>query len=108
VQEVAEVFVLGRRLGPVLQDLGANTSSTREVTFEVVLPRPPQIAARFIFPQYQYQAAIDLVEQLNPKYMFGAFPYALIKSYTTADSQSYNPLEGRISITKGWKWQRAT
>lgn len=108
VQEIAEVFVLGRRLGPILQDLGTNTAATREVNFEVVLPRPPQIAARFIFPQYQYQAAIDVVEQLNPKFMFGTNPYALIKSYITNDSQSYNPLEGRITINKGWKWQRAT
>lgn len=107
-QQIAEIFVLGRRMGPVIQDLGTTTAATREVSFEIVLPRPTQIAARFIFPQYQYQAAIDVVEQLNPKYMFGVNPYAIVKSYVKSDTQNYNPLEGRISIQKSWMWQRAS
>jgi hypothetical protein len=107
VQQIAEVFVLGRRLGPVIQDLGTSSLATRDVTFEVVMTRPPQLASRVIFPQQQYQAAIDAVEQLNPKYMFGGNQYALIKSYVKSDSQNWNPLEGRISIQKSWTWQRA-
>ena len=107
-QQIAEIFVLGRRMGPVIQDLGTTTAATREVSFEIVLPRPTQIAARFIFPQYQYQAAIDVVEQLNPKYMFGVNPFAIVKSYVKSDTQNYNPLEGRISIQKSWMWQRAS
>jgi len=108
-QQIAEVFVLGRKLGPVLQNLGTVTSSTRDVTFEVVLPRPRALAQRFIFPAVQYQAITGVVEQLNPKYTFGTSTPAVnaIRSYVKTDNQSYDPLEGRIRIQKTWVWQRA-
>lgn len=108
-QQIAEVFVLGRKLGPVLQNLGTVTSSTRDVTFEVVLPRPRAIAQRFIFPAAQYTAITGIVEQLNPKYIFGTSSALAsnIKSYIKTDNQSYDPLEGRIRIQKTWVWQRA-
>lgn len=108
-QQIAEVFVLGRKLGPVLQNLGTVTSSTRDVTFEVVLPRPRLLSQRFIFPAAQYAAITGVVEQLNPKYTFGTLSSqaSSIKSYIKADTQSYDPLEGRIRIQKTWVWQRA-
>ena len=108
-QQIAEVFVLGRKLGPVLQNLGTVTSSTRDITFEVVLPRPRLLSQRFIFPAAQYTAITGVVEQLNPKYTFGttSAPASSIKSYVKNDTQSYDPLEGRIRIQKTWVWQRA-
>lgn len=108
-QQIAEIFVLGRKLGPVLQDLGTVTSSTRDVSFEVVIPRPRQLSQRFIFPTNVFDAVVGVVEQLNPKYTFGvsANPAANIKSYVKADNQTYDPLEGRIRVQKTWVWQRA-
>lgn len=106
-QQVAEIFVLGRKLGPVLQDLGTVTSSTREVTFEVALPRPPTLAARLVFPVEAFKAAAGIVEQMNPKYIFGVAGQTYIKSFVKTDNQSWNPMEGRLTITKSWLWQRA-
>lgn len=120
-QQIAEVFVLGRKLGPVLQNLGTVTSSTRDVTFEVVLPRPRSLAQRSVFPTALainlngevgapvFESIMAVVEQLNPKYTFGttSIPASSIKSYVKTDNQSYDPLEGRIRIQKTWVWQRA-
>lgn len=115
-QQIAEVFVLGRRLGPVLQDLGTVTAAQRNVTLEVVLPRPPSLAQRMIYPIDAYKAITGIVEQLNPKYIFGVPEPSLtnnpniaasIKSYVKTDNQTWNPLDGRISVQKSWVWQRA-
>jgi hypothetical protein len=105
VQQIAEIFVLGRKLGPVLQDLNTVSAASREITFEVVLPRPRSLLDRTIFPVAAYQAITGIVEQLNPKYMFGNTD-TTIKSFVKSDNQSWNPIEGRLSITKGWTWQR--
>lgn len=108
-QQIAEIFVLGRKLGPVLQDLNTVSSASRDVTFEVVLPRPRSLASRTIFPTEIYQAATGVVEQMNPKYMFGSTSATntSIKSFVKTDNQSWNPLEGKLSIQKSWIWQRA-
>ena len=105
VQQIAEIFVLGRKLGPVLQDLNTVSAASREITFEVVLPRPRSLLDRTIFPVFAYQAVTGIVEQLNPKYMFGTSD-TTIKSFVKSDNQVWNPIEGRLSITKGWTWQR--
>lgn len=105
VQQVAEIFVLGRKLGPVLQDLNTVSAASRELTLEVVLPKPRSLLDRTIFPIDAYRAATGIVEQFNPKYMFGNTD-TTIKSFVKTDSQSWNPIEGRLSISKGWTWQR--
>jgi hypothetical protein len=105
VQQIAEIFVLGRKLGPVLQDLNTVSAASREITLEVVLPRPRSLLDRTIFPVAAYQAATGIIEQLNPKYMFGTTD-TTIKSFVKSDSQTWNPIEGRLSINKGWTWQR--
>lgn len=105
VQQIAEIFVLGRKLGPVLQDLNTVSAASREITFEVVLPRPRSLFDRTIFPVAAYQAVTGIVEQLNPKYMFGTTD-TTIKSFVKTDNQTWNPIEGRLSVSKGWTWQR--
>ena len=105
VQQIAEIFVLGRKLGPVLQDLNTVSAASREITLEVVLPRPRSLLDRTIFPVDAYRSATGIVEQLNPKYMFGTTD-TTIKSFVKSDNQSWNPIEGRLSISKGWTWQR--
>jgi len=107
-QSIAEVFVIGRRLGPVLQDLGTVTSSSRSVTFEVSLPRVAALAQRLLFPVTAYIAATGVVEQFNPKYLFGNAPSAVIRSYIKEDNQTWNPIDGKLTITKGWVWQRGS
>lgn len=105
VQQIAEIFVLGRKLGPVLQDLNTVSAASREITLEVVLPRPRSLLDRTIFPVDAYRAATGIIEQLNPKYMFGTTD-TTIKSFVKSDNQTWNPIEGRLSISKGWTWQR--
>jgi len=105
VQQIAEIFVLGRKLGPVLQDLNTVSAASREITLEVVLPRPRSLLDRTIFPVDAYRAVTGIVEQFNPKYMFGTTD-TTIKSFVKTDNQTWNPMEGRLSISKGWTWQR--
>lgn len=101
-QEVAEVFVIGRRLGPVLQDLGTYTSASRNVTFEVVMLRPTGLAG-LRFPKTAYTAITGVVESFNPQYLLGS---SFCKSFVKANSESWNVTEGRFVKQKNWSWTK--
>ena len=99
-QQVAEIFVLGRRLGPILQDLGTFTTSTRDVTFEVVMLKPTGISG-IKFPKTIYQQITGIVESFNPTYLLGA---SVCKSFIRNNNETWNITEGRFTKTKSWTW----
>jgi hypothetical protein len=99
---VASVFVLGRSLGPILQDLGTTTSYSRAVTVEVILPRPSAISPTFTFPVDSYNAMVDLVDKLDPSKLN---PTA-IRSFVKQNSENWNVLEGRFTKQKTWEWTK--
>jgi hypothetical protein len=122
---ISEAFVLGRRLGPVLQSLGSRTSSVREVTIEIGVIPPsswgglllnnkecPLWTGGPIFNNIQ-----QLLEGLKP---FGDRATTLWgvystrgsitntngQVYTRGDTESWNPVDGRYTRTVGWIHQQ--
>ena len=103
-QQIAEIFVLGRRLGPILQDLGTYTSASREVTFEVTLLRPTGLSG-LKFPKAAYGAITGIIESFNPTYLFGTNPNDNIcKAFVKTNNENWNVSEARFVKTKGWAW----
>jgi hypothetical protein len=103
---IASVFVLGRRLGPILQDLGTFSASSRTVSFEVVLPKPSSIRD-LVFPTQHYHTITGVVDSFNPlNFAYGVAGAQGIKSYISANNSNWDPLEGRLSTNKTWEWVR--
>lgn len=107
-QQVAEVFVLGRRLGPVLQDLGTYSSANRSVTFEVVMPRASGISG-LKFPAHTYNSITGIIDLFDPQYIATSQTLAsnpqtanAIKSFVKENTENWDPLNGRFSKTKSW------
>jgi hypothetical protein len=121
VDVVAEVFVLGRKLGPVLQALGAKTSCTKDVSIEITTMPVTGIDAYFMSnsqcPMFTggtlYQNIQLIVEGLKP---FGTRNSTVFGSntshnttgqvYVDRDTQSWNPTEGRYTRNVSWKYQQ--
>lgn len=101
VPVVAELFVLGRRLGPVLQSLGTYTTPIRDVTFDVIMPRPTGLQG-LRFPRTAYVQITGLVETLNPIHLMGPGSSA---SYVKSDTEDWSVTEGRFTKRKTWAWQ---
>jgi hypothetical protein len=124
---VAEVFVLGRSLGPVLQSLGTKTACTKDVTLEItVLPATGMdqvFMSSASCPLYTgnqlYQDLNLIIESLRP---FGSRSAGLFNSshaglargvqtgqcYVDRDTQSWNPSDGRYTRNVSWKYQQCT
>jgi hypothetical protein len=102
---VASIFVLGRKLGPILQDLGTITSSTRRVTFDVVFPRPTAIRD-IQFNNIHYSQITGLVESFNPSNLMTnpIINTQSIKSIVKSDTAGWNITEGRFTKEKTWEW----
>jgi len=102
---VASIFVLGRKLGPILQDLGTVTSSQRRVSFEVVFPRPSALRD-LKFKNEQYSQITGLIESFNPENLMpnNATNQGGIKSYVKSDTAAWNITEGRLTKEKTWEW----
>lgn len=101
-KQIAELFVLGRRLGPVLQDLGTYTIASRDVTFEVVMPRPSSLSGLKAIPTNSYAAITGLVDSFNPEYIVRE----AVKSFVRNDTESWSVSEGRFVKSKSWSWSR--
>jgi len=102
---IASIFVLGRSLGPILQDLGTYTSSSRSVTFEVVLPRPSSLR-NIQFPANQYTEINNVVDSCKPEQLVYNTNAQGIRSYVKSDTTNWNPSEGRLVRSKTWEWVR--
>lgn len=100
-QQFANIFVLGRRLGPILQDLGTISSNTRTVSFEVVMMRPSKLA-NMSFQTEQYKAITGVVESFNPSLLAGSF----IKCVTKRNTENWTITEGRFVKLKEWEYTK--
>ena len=127
VDVISESFVLGRRLGPVLQSLGARTSSKKSVNIEVTV-QPPSSIQGFLMTSVECPVytggpvfgVIDmLIEGLKPYgdrgnniWMFGNLDQRTGPKngnqgqvFVTENNISWNPTEGRFSRSVGWVYQ---
>lgn len=126
---IGEAFVLGRALGPVLQNLGTKTASTKSVTVEVSVVPPSSLKGFFIqnsdCPLWTggtiYKDINTIVSGLQP---FGDRPTAFFGSspvnrslgltnvagqvYTKADNQTWEPTNGRYVRSVTWVYQQCS
>lgn len=127
IDVVNEAFVLGRRLGPVLQGLGTITSAKKTVNLEVMVVPPTSIKGFFMChgdcPLYvggTLYSGIDLLlNQLKP---FGDRPTSVFGSYGTrtptesdqgdiyvaSDTHAWDPTEGSYKRTIQWVYQHCS
>lgn len=107
-QQFANIFVLGRRLGPILQDLGTIGTNTRTVTFEVVMMKPPKLA-NMSFPVDQYTAITGVVESFHPSKLFTNTAGQIlspIKCFTKRNTENWTITEGRFVKVKEWEYTK--
>jgi len=126
---IGEAFVLGRALGPVLQNLGTKTSAKKSVTVEVTVVPPSSLKGFFVqnsdCPLWTggtvYQAITGIVEGLKP---FGDRPTAFFGSsnvmrgggstnatgqvFVSSDNQTWDPTNGRFVRSVSWTYQQCT
>lgn len=116
----AESFVLGRALGPVLQDLGTVSSAKKNISIEVSVIPPSNVNGYLMTSDqcplytggYIFQQIIGLVESLKP---YGDRPSYLGfvperrgdtgKVFVDSQQESWNPLEGKYSLQVGFTYQ---
>jgi hypothetical protein len=128
---IAEVFVLGRSLGPVLQFLGSKTLTTKDLSIEISVMPPESVAAYNInnpaCPLYTggnlYKAIERLVDGIRPFRPYntastagpvvytapagaGATKNTTGKSYIDRDTRTWVPSEGRYTRNVSWKYQQ--
>lgn len=125
---VAEMFVLGRKRGPILQDTGAKTAKTRQLSIEIQTPIPRSMGEfdmRYTnCPMWTggiiYQDLMNIVDMMRPVLPDTWTPVKLAdlrskdstiqfingssagQVYIKADEESWNPIEGRFSKNVTW------
>lgn len=126
---IGEAFVLGRALGPVLQNLGTKTSAKKSVTVEVTVVPPSSLKGFFVqnsdCPLWTggtvYTTITGIIEGLKP---FGDRPTAFFGSpnatrsggatnaagqvFVSADNQTWDPTNGRFVRSVTWTYQQCT
>ena len=125
---IAEVFVLGRSLGPVLQFLGTKTLTTKDLSIEISVMPPESVAAYNInnsaCPLYTggtlFKAIENLIDGIRPFRPYNTVaptvwtaPAAVTKittgkSYIDRDTRTWIPSEGRYTRNVSWKYQHCT
>jgi len=120
---VAEAFVLGRPLGPVLQTLNTRTSTTKSVNIEIVV-LPPSSSKGFLMDQTDcpvytgsqlFRQVENLIEGLKP---FGEVDSGVFNNFSRAartgnvyiksNTFNWNPIEGRYARSVEWVYQPCT
>jgi hypothetical protein len=126
---IGEAFVLGRALGPILQNLGTKTSSSKEVSIEVLVVPPSSLKGFFMqnidCPLWTggtiFQTITGIIEGLKPfgdrpDYMFGT-PIvgrslgplgARGQVFVKGDNVTWEPTNGRFVKTVSWVYQQCS
>lgn len=117
--QIAEIFVLGRPMGPVLQTLGTRTSTRKSVAIELIVP-PPTTSAGFNMKNsdcpvwtggYIFQTCEKLIEGQKPYGQRLQPPYNNIQIgaagniYVSSDTYAWDASEGRYSRNIEWVYQ---
>lgn len=116
---IAETFVVGRELGPIIQKMG-KSSARKSVTVEVVVV-PPSSLDEFLYTNdkcplstggYVSRTIDTIIEGLKP---FGDRVTSIWPQTRTnvegsvflnSDTRNWNPNEGRYSRSVSWTYQR--
>jgi hypothetical protein len=106
IPNIASIFVLGRKLGPILQDLGTVSAATRTVTFEVIFPRPTGLRNIASLPIAHSVAVDSAIDSFDPIKVASDPGNGGVKSYIKANNTTWNISEGRLTRIKTWDWVR--
>lgn len=129
---VNEIFILGRKRGPLLQDTGASTGKSRTLSLEIqsdIPTRVDQLSPLFTgcpanTGHPDYKRLLDYVDLFRPilpanwtpKLITDAMrenPQQVLEMprgqqngelYIVSESDSWDPLTGRLGKTVTWKW----
>jgi len=126
-QVINEAFVLGRRVGPVLQDLGTITSAKKEINLELVVIPPTSIQGHFMsHPECPLCISGDLYNginiMLNQLKPFGDRPINVFGQlgtrtpttgdegnlYLANDTHSWEPSAGVYKRNIAWVYQHCS
>jgi hypothetical protein len=129
VDVIGEAFVLGRALGPVLQNLGTKTTAKKSVSIEVTVVPPSSLAGFFmqnsVCPLWTggtiFSTITGILEALKP---FGDRASSFIGDSTVTrggsatndtgqvfvaqDNQSWDPTNGKYVRSVAWNYQQCT
>jgi hypothetical protein len=130
---INEAFVIGRRLGPVLQDTGAKTSTKKSVTFDIRVIPPSSINGFFMTNKecplwtggFVYTTINGIMEGLKPfgnrqaslfgnmtpggnETRTGGMTQAQGQVYVDSNTENWNPTEGTFSRAISWTYQQCT
>lgn len=103
-QQIAEIFVIGRSLGPVLQDLGTYAAPIRTVNYQVVLPRTGGSISGTI-PYATYARISGMIEGFNPQ---NTVPFTdaqqikKMRSFVKENSETWDPINSKFTKNKSW------
>lgn len=104
VRSTANIFVIGRRLGPIKQDLGTSTVPTRRVSYSARFPRPISMEG-YSFPSSITASIYNALEQFNPN-KFNSVNQETYISVVKNDSFQFNPLDSSVSVTIEWEYTK--
>jgi len=105
----AVIPVIGRQTGPILQYIGGRTEYKRDVTIEIVVDytdipygsgRNPLILAKPILHEPIKSQISNLIIQLSP-----ALEPGIRKYFLSPPSESWNPKDGRYSLSLSWTYE---
>jgi hypothetical protein len=129
VDVIGEAFVLGRALGPVLQNLGTKTTSKKSVSIEVTVVPPSSLAGFFmqnsVCPLWTggtiFSTITGILEALKPfgdraSSFIGASPVTrgggatnnTGQVFVAQDNQSWDPTNGKYVRSVAWNYQQCT
>lgn len=103
-RSTANIFVLGRRLGPVRQDLGTSTIPTRRVSYSARFPRPITTEG-YSFPPSVITNIYNALGQFDPA-NFAADIGFTYNSVLKNDTFQYNPLDASVSVNLEWEYTK--
>lgn len=116
-----ESFIIGRRLGPIIQSLNSKTSTRKDVSIDITVLPPSSIQGILMTskecPLYisgsLYKQIDTVIEALRP---FGAHDASMFgntmrprqpgQAFVSQDNHSWNPAEGRYSRNVSWTYQQ--
>jgi len=97
----SEVQVLGRALGPVIQDLGTKTSYKKDISIEVVIYNTGTLSISG--PPSGIKTAVqNLIDQVEPFSSSGESSQGF--AMLTSDNSTWSPTEARFSRAVSWTY----
>jgi len=115
----SESFIIGRRLGPILQSLNARTATRKDITIDITVSPPRDLNGVFMTNTtcplytggYLYTTIESLINVLRPFGTNGSTTFGNIsrntngQTFITQDNHNWNPAEGRYSRSVSYVYQ---